>query len=125
MGNPSAGLMRGKKKTYHAVREAVHHLIEEASHKGLVGREVVVRTAREQDGDGQETVLDARERCRSLPPLRVKVDGEEPAQAALELDVGLRDGAVARGPGLGHGHDEALQSGEGLGTMTSWHDGVA
>lgn len=44
--------LRGIQEAYHAIREAIHQLLEEFSHNGIVSREVVL-PAREQDGAGQ------------------------------------------------------------------------
>jgi len=53
--NPRNVPPRGTKKfkrcvTYHAVSEAIHHLVKEASNERLVSREVVLATS-EEDSD--------------------------------------------------------------------------
>ena len=108
----------GKKEgggAYHAVRQTVEELFEEAGYEGLVGGELVL-AAREEDGERQQAVLDTRERCRGFPLLCVQVDREEASHAAEKLDVGLRLVVAVRGCfATRHARDEPLQGRQGLG----------
>lgn len=92
-------------ETYHAVREAVHQLLKELGHDGIIGREVVL-PACEQDRDRQQTVLDLLQISWGLSLLPLEIDGQETTETALQLNI-CRPAVTL--PWAGHGGNEALE----------------